>query len=185
MIERFNKVFWFYGLLGSLFSALAIASLAQKLFAFGLEPVMLAVLDHYRALVHPLTEFALSWLHWLAPDWSIPVWIKDLSALSFVGAFTGVRGSLEARRLDGLQTPLRAQVGMWMIALIFGAFFIGLQIWTYFIVIPVAWALRRHPLQYEVYEQDRVRWHLMRVTALFLLLAVIGASCFFVLDAQL
>jgi len=86
--KRSGGFFWFYALLGSIFSALAIVSLMQKVFDIGLVPVMQEILDYYRGLVHPIMHWLLGWVRWLLPDWQIPEWVKDLYTISFVGGAT-------------------------------------------------------------------------------------------------
>jgi hypothetical protein len=85
-------LFWFYALLGSILSALAIISLTQKVLDVGLVPVMQEIVDYYRHTVHPIMHVMLGWVRWLFSDWVLPEWFKDLYALSFLGGFSFARG---------------------------------------------------------------------------------------------
>lgn len=192
-----GDLFWFYALLGSIFSAFAIISLTQKVFDVGLAPVMQEILDYYRGIVHPIMDWLLVWVRWLLPDWPIPTWVKDLYSLSFVGAAGLTRSMMSMTRFPG--DPVRERiygrvalppfmkvlfdvmnilVGV-MAALTFG----GLLVWIGALVLTIAFA---GPLRHETF-WSALNWSQgfgQRFVVLFWL-TLVEAVAFFAINSQL
>lgn len=161
-----GNLLWFYALLGSIFSALALISLTQKLFDVGLVPVMQGVLDTYRDAVHPLMSRLLGWVHWIFPDWHIPVWLKDLYSLSFVGGFALAR-ALSMK--DGVN-PIAAGLMTLIIGIFYGITMFGLVVWLA-AVSSILSPNRAEPLD--------------RLVPILLGFALVGSVAFFAINSQL
>lgn len=121
--QRSIDAFWFFALLGSVVSAFAIVSLIVKAFAIGLSPIMLETLEYYRSVANFLFGGLLDALRWIMPTLSVPDWLKDVWALSFVGGAVGGRAFLLA---EGT-TPGRFVAAI-ACALIAGVTFAGLLV---------------------------------------------------------
>lgn len=124
-----DSPFWFYALLGSIFSAFAIVSLMVRIFDIGLAPVMQQTLNYYRELVHPIAEVLLDGLRWVWPDLILPEWVKDLYAISFVGGAVAGRALLSV----GQGSPGRI-VGSTLVAIVIGLTFAGLAMVLFWLV---------------------------------------------------
>lgn len=70
---------------------MALVSITVRTFEVGLTPVLEEVLQRYVDLIHPPMALLLGWTEWIWPSWRIPGWLKDLYALSFIGAAANVR----------------------------------------------------------------------------------------------
>jgi hypothetical protein len=117
---------WFFGVLGTIFSMIALTSLCARIFHAGLIPVASDVIDAYRAVVHPIMGWMLGWVRWIFPNWTVPDWLKDLYSLSFVGAFGYARGFVALDSPEQATQRLTRLTWMFGLGFILGATFLGL-----------------------------------------------------------
>jgi hypothetical protein len=91
-MRGFKEAMW---LLGVLVTSASIISLIQHGFSIKLSPILDEIVVYYRALVAPLFSLLYSpieaVIRWLALDWHLPQWLRDLHTLSFIGAGIYVR----------------------------------------------------------------------------------------------
>jgi len=161
---------WFFGLLGAVFSTVALVSLCSKILHIGLVPVAADIIASYRAVVHPVMTVLLGWIHWIRPQWTIPEWLKDAYALSFVGGFGIARG---LGLVDEESDALVKAVTVGICGAFFGASFLGL---IALLLAPVWWYQALFALQTPVRRRTALTMALSTLGALF------GGVLFFALN---
>lgn len=106
-------------LLSALTGGLSLFSVLQKLFNFGLAPLMQEFLSYYRGLFHPAVEVVVGIANWIASIWIIDVAVKAIVSLwNFLVSVTYVP-------LMQLVLPVAwfewvSSTNRWMIEAIFG-----------------------------------------------------------------
>jgi hypothetical protein len=94
-------------LLGALFAVPTIVSLIQHVLDVGLNWYFADFIEFYRRIITPAVDFVQAPIRWLIDAlhirWVIPVWFKDLHALSFIGAGIMTRGLTIAGTERGFQ----------------------------------------------------------------------------------
>lgn len=185
--QRGSETFWFYALLGSIFSAFALISLTEKIFDIGLVPVMQEVLDYYRKLVHPPMHWLLERVQWLLPDVQLPAWAKDAYALSFVGGFAGARAfpNVFYKPLGPLERTLIMFLnGVWAGATGLGLLLLAAPLFALIMRI-LGMLLEELGEKQPVASPIIVMEDFYRLTTTFLCLAVLGSAAFFAINSQL
>lgn len=201
--DRANGALWFYALLGTLLSSLAIISLVEKALQIGLSPVLQEVLDSYRGFVRPIVNNVA---HWVFPAWEVPDMFRDAWSLSFVCSAAFFRALLLSR------PPVRNTLTriVWIGLHSAGAVLFSVTILPPIVFVLAAivfayahqigedgWWLRdyanrigrndeeRAQLRFELEAHDARVQRLYRRLGSLMAYAIVGAFLFFAIDSQL
>lgn len=174
-----RSLWWLFSILGGLAGAFSCVSLIEHLFDVGLQPIMRALLEDYRALIHTLIDVLLIGITIIWPDWSVPSWLKDLYALSFLGAGAFFRYVFAEMVRDGTK-PWAAWAVTLPLTLLMGLSMLGLVVLIASIWLAVALAIDRWR---SYLDDDQIQTYLGILAALGT--GLFGAVAFFLINAQM
>lgn len=81
-----------WGWLGLFVGALSLINLGVTYFSVGIDPILTGIVGTYRAIFHTAFDFLFFWVPMIWPDFSFPLWMKDLTSLYLVLSLAFVRG---------------------------------------------------------------------------------------------